>query len=157
MADLDDIREKLKAIAETVNAFKSEAVQLRIVEVLLAQLGATDTSETRVVPKAKRAKRTPKSKGHKAASNDGAPAAVKTAKRSRSSGSPGAFATISDLVETGFFKTPRTIKAIIEHAGDARGHHYKPNECSPALLRLLRDGKLTRKKNSDGQYEYTKA
>ena len=34
------------------------------------------------------------------------------------------------------------------------GRRYKANEISPALLRLLRDKKLERAKNKDGQYEY---
>jgi hypothetical protein len=61
------------------------------------------------------------------------------------------------LLETGFFKTPKTIGMIVKHCASARGHHYKANECSPALLRLVRDEKLTREKNTDGQYEYAQA
>jgi hypothetical protein len=61
------------------------------------------------------------------------------------------------LLETGFFRTPKTIGMIVQHCASARGHHYKANECSPALLRLVRDEKLTREKNTDGQYEYTQA
>lgn len=64
---------------------------------------------------------------------------------------------ISQLHADGFFKSPQTISAIVKHCGTSKGHHYKANECSPALLRLLRDGKLTRQKNKDGQYEYTQA
>ncbi|MBZ0138565.1 MAG: hypothetical protein K8H87_02175, partial [Pseudorhodoplanes sp.] len=73
----------------------------------------------------------------------------------RGSGSPGAYAMINDLLAENFFKAPKTIGAIVDHCRTARGHHYKANECSPALLRLLRDGKLKRQKNKDGQYEYT--
>jgi len=44
MNDLDEMQKRLKAIAEVVNAFKSEAVQLRVVEVLLGSTwGTTDT------------------------------------------------------------------------------------------------------------------
>jgi len=63
---------------------------------------------------------------------------------------------ITQLLGDGFFKTPRTISAIVAHCSASKGHHYKANECSPSLLRLLRDGKLKREKNKDGQYEYTK-
>jgi hypothetical protein len=40
MNELDDMQKRLKTIADVVNAFKSEAVQLRVVKVLLSQLGA---------------------------------------------------------------------------------------------------------------------
>lgn len=64
---------------------------------------------------------------------------------------------INQLLSDGFFKNPQTIGAIVSHCGTSKGHHYKANECSPGLLRLLRDNKLTRKKNKEGQYEYTQA
>jgi hypothetical protein len=75
----------------------------------------------------------------------------------RSTASPGAFAMIGQLLGDGFFKTPRTIGAIVAHCGTAKGHHYKANECSTPLLRLLRDNKLKRQKNKGGQYEYSQA
>ena len=155
MAELDEVHKRLRAIAETVNAFKSEAVQLRIVEVLLAEVGVADPAPEKQRKMAKTRKR-PSRKSSKSVAGDGS-APAKTAKKPRATGSPGAFVMISDLLAAGFFKTPKTIGAIIEHAGQARGHHYKPNECSTPLLRLLRDGKLKRQKNKDGQYEYTKA
>jgi len=158
MNDLDDMQQRLKAISEVVNSFKSEAVQLRVVEVLLGQLGASATSGSKaVVISQRRAKR------RKASSKNDLPAdkAAKVTpqkparKAARTSVSPGAFAMISQLLGDGFFKTPRTISAIVAHCGASKGHHYKANECSPGLLRLLRDDKLKREKNKEGQYEYT--
>lgn len=158
MNDLDDLQKRLKAIAEVVNAFKSEAVQLRVVEVLLGQLGVPTASDGSANAKAPR-----RTKRRKASAKTDSPAdKVEKAtpqsparKAARASASPGAFAMISQLVGDGFFKAPKTISAIVAHCGSSKGHHYKANECSPALLRLLRDGKLKRAKNEDGQYEYT--
>ncbi len=156
MAQFLELQKKLKVIADTVNAFKSEAVQLRVVDVLLGHLdpdssqSASSGTTTKVLRQSRkrRVKASPTAPGEK----------VKSARKSpRASGSPGAYAMISELLGSGFFKTPRTIGSIVEHCKTARGHHYKANECSPTLLRLLRDGKLTRKKNKDGQYEYTHA
>jgi hypothetical protein len=79
------------------------------------------------------------------------------APRAASTSSRGASATIVDLLRNGFFKTPKTIAAIIAYASTHRGLHFKANECSGTLLRLLRDEKLKRAKNKDGQYEYTQA
>ena len=156
MVDLDELQKKLKAIADTVNAFKSEAVQLRVADVLLGQLGSDSDQSAR--PRA--SKTTPRKSRRRREKAPSAPSGekAKPARKSpRGSGSPGAHAMINALLGDGFFKTPRTIGSIVEHCRTARGHHYKANECSPSLLRLLRDGKLTRKKNKDGQYEYTQA
>ena len=157
MVDLDELRKKLKAIAETVNLFKSEAVQLRVVDVLLGQLGTSEapapasTAGSTKTPKKLRRRREKAS----AASPEAKAKASRTS--SRGSGSPGSYAMINELLGGGFFKAPKTIGLIVDHCRTARGHHYKASECSPALLRLLRDGKLKRQKNKDGQYEYTQA
>lgn len=160
MTDLDEMQKRLKAIAEVVNAFKSESVQLRVVEVLLGQLGAHSVPPQRAAPapakRSKRRKTSAKVEPSIKASEKTRPERP-TRKAARSSSSPGAFAMITQLVGDGFFKTPRTISAIVAHCSTSKGHHYKANECSPGLLRLLRDGKLKREKNKDGQYEYTQA
>jgi hypothetical protein len=156
MTDLDEMQKRLKAIAEVVNSFKSESVQLRVVEVLLGQLGvpAGNGNElTRATPK--RAKR--RKASTKAEPSAKEPKAGRPGKPARGSASPGAFAMINQLLGEGFFKTPRTISAIVAHCSTSKGHHYKANECSPSLLRLLRDEKLKRAKNKEGQYEYTQA
>jgi hypothetical protein len=156
VVDLDELQKKLKAIADTVNAFKSEAVQLRVVDVLLGQLG-TDSAQLAPPQTSKTGPRKSRKRREKASSAPSGEKAKPARKSPRGSGSPGAYAMINELVGGDFFKTPRTIGSIVEHCRTARGHHYKANECSPTLLRLLRDGKLTRKKNKDGQYEYTQA
>jgi hypothetical protein len=156
VVDLDELQKKLKAIADTVNAFKSEAVQLRVVDVLLGQLGA-DSDQSAPPRASKTVPRKSRRRREKATSAPFGEKAQPARKSPRGSGSPGAYAMINELLGGGFFKTPRTIGSIVEHCRTARGHHYKANECSPTLLRLLRDGKLTRKKNKDGQYEYTQA
>lgn len=154
MTNLEDFQRQLKSFAETVNAFKCEAVQLRVIDALLTQLGMQPSPATDRGSKSRelRVKR-PKA-AHSPSSNAGTPRAQAQSKRKNSS-SPGAFAMISQLIEEGFFKSGKTIGTIVEHCGTSRGHHFKANECSPPLLRLLRDGKLLRKKNKEGQYEYT--
>lgn len=158
MSDFEDTQKRLKAIADVVNAFKSESVQLRVVEVLLAQLGVASQASPVAAPSPKRAKRRKTGTRPESAAEPSTDAQQKPkSKPARGSSSPGAFSMISQLLADGFFKTPRTIGTIVTHCGTTKGHHYKANECSPALLRLLRDGKLKRQKNKDGQYEYTQA
>lgn len=155
MVDLDELQKKLKAIADTVNSFKSEAVQLRVVDVLLGQLGSPHTPATVFPPALKKALRKSRRRRDKTSSASPGAKATPARKSARGPGSPGAYATINELLGDGFFRTPKTIGSIVNHCRTARGHHYKANECSPALLRLLRDEKLQRQKNKDGQYEYT--
>lgn len=160
MNELDDMQKRLKAIADVVNAFKSEAVQLRVVEVLLGQLGvpAAPAAKLDLKPSRRAKRRKTSTKSEVPASGAEKPKPQKAARATaRSSASPGAFAMINQLLGDGFFKTPITIGAIVAHCRTAKGHHYKASECSPALLRLLRDNKLKREKNKDGQYEYTHA
>lgn len=161
MNDLDELQKRLKCIADVVNAFKSESVQLRVVEVLLGQLGVSSSTPTTLTPPppAQVKHRRPNKKTPKTSAETKAKSKADEPKRkpSRSASSPGAFAMINQLLTDGFFKSPQAIGAIVSHCGTSKGHHYKANECSPVLLRLLRDGKLTRKKNKEGQYEYTQA
>ena len=154
MVDLDELQAKLKAIADTVNTFKSEAVQLRVVDVLLGQLGGA-TTLTAPSGDLERPARKPPRRARKSPTASIGAKVKSPRKAARGSGSPGAYASISQLLGEGFFKTPKTIGSIVDHCASTRGHHYKANECSPALLRLLRDEKLKRQKNKDGQYEYT--
>lgn len=37
MVDIDELQKKLKTIADIVNSFKSEAVQLRVVDILFSR------------------------------------------------------------------------------------------------------------------------
>ena len=159
MNDLDELQRKLKGIAEVVNAFKSESVQLRIVEVLLGQLDDSSiTSNPSPRPAKVKQRRSTKKTSKTPPGTKTDPKANETKRKpSRSGSSPGAFASINQLLTDGFFKKPQVIGAIVSHCASSKGHHYKANECSPPLLRLLRDGKLARKKNNDGQYEYTQA
>jgi len=50
VTDLDEMQKRLKAIAEVVNSFKSESVQLRVVDVLLGHLGVPPGEGNDVTP-----------------------------------------------------------------------------------------------------------
>ena len=147
--DLGALKQKLKDLADVINAFKSEAVQLKVLELLVAGV-APEPKEILPLTKPPRTRR----KAAKAAKDKATSPSEQKGKSARTSTSRGAFAIVSSLVSEGFFKTPQTIRHVIDHSGTHKGHHFKPNEISPALLRLLRNGTLTRKKNKDNQYEY---
>lgn len=67
----------------------------------------------------------------------------------------GANAMLNRAIDEGFLSTPRTIGQICEHSADNYARRIKPNEISGKLARMVRENELSRKKNSDGQYEYT--
>lgn len=144
MDDLNQLQKKIRALAGTVNVFKSEAVQLRVMNLLLAEIGIEGAGAREAAPRV-------------AAKRGQAPAAVpKAAKKAgrKAAAAPGAYAMISNLFDRGYFKSGRTLSAVVDRLRTSTGREYKANECSPALLRFFRDRKLKRKKNVKGQYEY---
>lgn len=146
----EEIKRELKEIAEILNQFKSEAVQLKVLDILTGNMSLQETftrkPERKSSARSAKEKRLPSERSAK-------PPSAKPA--SRSSGH-GAHSVIIRLLDEGFFNKAETISAITKHASERLGHRLKANECSPTLLRLLRSGRLSRSKNSDAQYEYKK-
>lgn len=147
--DLGAMRQRLKELADVINAFKSEAVQLKVLDLLTAGAVPDTSVSARKTDMTARKRRRPK-----AAKDKPTPSRPPGQAAARGGAGRGAFAIVSALITEGFFKTPRTIGDLIEHSGTQKGRHFKANEVSPALLRLLRNGTLNRKKNKDNQYEY---
>ena len=60
MTDLNEFQRQLKSFAETVNAFKSEAVQIRVIDALLGELGMESSvaADTELKPRKARTKKT---------------------------------------------------------------------------------------------------
>jgi hypothetical protein len=165
--DFEKVKEQLKELAPIINSFASESVQLKVVEMLLsrslsthvAPVDAQQGEETKVKQPRRRSRRKSASKPNgsvteETADQDQQP--EQTKKRAARPGT-GPQALVIGLLAEGFFRSPQTIGSIISHCGTSRGHHFKSNEISPPLLKLLRDKKLTRAKNSENQYEYTEA
>lgn len=156
--DFDTVRSQLKELAEVINAFKSEAVQLRIIDLVIG--GAPLAAKLEVPPIASIANpQVPPPKARKRARKNGkaGPALPSKTSRSPAKGRPGGKVTLGTLVADGFFKSPKTIGQIVEHCDTSRALKYKQSDFSGPLMRLVREKILTRKKNSDGQYEYVGA
>jgi len=146
---LDEMKKDLTELATLLNGFKSEAVQLRILDIVLGdqargQIHRSQASEkTPGVPR-----RQPKSVNRE-------DSATEDKKRKVAVGA-GAPATLTQLVSGDFFDKPRTINDIINHCKDMLARTFKANEFSGKLARMVRNGNLTRSKNAENQYEYTK-
>lgn len=154
--DFETVRNQLKELAEVINAFKSEAVQLRIIDLVIggAPLAAKLEAPPATIPPANGgAKPQTRKRSRKTAKVDSSGSTPKTT-RAPAKGRPGGKATLDALVADGFFKSPKTIGQIVEHCDTSLAMKYKQSDFSGPLMRLVREKRLTRKKNTDGQYEY---
>lgn len=151
-----ELKKDLTELATVLNQFKSEAVQLRLLELLFDADSNTSTESDNVIIKSKgRTKKRPKTDVAKASRKPVAEGKGKEKPKKAATGQ-GAPATLTNLLAGDFFKTHKTIGDIIDHSKMNLARSFKSNEFSGKLARLVRSGELTRKKNADGQYEYKK-
>ncbi|SDS62190.1 hypothetical protein SAMN05216490_1491 [Mucilaginibacter mallensis] len=138
---IDKLKKQLAEIAEVVNSFKSEAVQLKIVEKLLDVIIDTERSETEGVELF--------TKKGKQRSDDHDNDSVNGRKK------PGATKVLNQLLSTDFFYTPRSIASIANYCKDNFDSEFKTSELSGILLKLANEHKLRRERSHDNnRYEY---
>ena len=142
----DFVKKQLLELAGVLNEFKSEVVQLRVVQLLFERM-ETVSEEDKPEKKKKEIKRKAKPKAK--------PKEKETRSKMVSKGGrPGPGAIISQLVEEGFFKTPKGVQDVVTHCQSGRGRGYKSGSLSIGLLRAARSKALQRRKNAEGQFEY---
>jgi hypothetical protein len=150
LGDFSSLKKELAELSTLLNEFKSEAVQLRILDFVLGRrveqspAGGAEEGSTR--PRGK----TRRNQERKPTAADGA------GKRKKAPSGTGAPATLTQSLSGTFFDKPRTINDIIEHCKQNLARTFKANEFSGKLGRMVRNGELTRKKNAEKQYEYKK-
>jgi hypothetical protein len=151
--NFDKIKKELSDLAGIINSFKSEAVQLRIVDLILqgSEVQHDDDNGT-----GQGSPTDGKSRRRRKGKKKSTPATDKSVKTRGKAGRTGAASILTQLIEEGFFQSKKTIKAIMEHAGKKKARKFKANELSGPLARFVRDGRLDRDENKDGQYEYFK-
>jgi hypothetical protein len=84
-------------------------------------------------------------------------AADKPSRSSRRASRVGPKQALGALIGEGFFDEPRMIRAAQEQLKHRKGLTFTVQELSPALVRLLRDGRLGREQSESGQYEYRRS
>jgi len=153
IGNFEILKKQLIELAKVVNSFKSEAVQLKVTElVLTGQVVQTPVEEeTTGVEGATGSQKGIKKTKKKAKK---AKKAKKTSKRRSSKVGPATILT--ELIDDGYFKQAHKIGDIIEHVAHNKARKFKANDLSSPLTRFVRDGRLKRNKNKDGQYEYKK-
>ncbi len=137
---IEKLKKQLIEISEVVNAFRSEAVQVRVVDKLLEamiEFEKTEADNGEIFHK----KKTDTTANHSAAARK----------------KPGATRVLNQLLSTDFFKSPHSIAAIAEYCRKKFNSDFKTSELSGILLKLSNENKLRRQRNDENnRFEYVK-
>jgi hypothetical protein len=152
--NFEQLKGQLTELASIVNSFKSEAVQLRVVELILAGAAMEDKTEDKAIVSPVPPSR--KSSGRRAKQAAKENSAGKTPRTSKKPRTVGPATLLSDLIDEGYFSEKHGISDILQYCGTHKARTLKANEVSSPLARFVRDERLKREKNADGNYEYFK-
>jgi hypothetical protein len=144
--NFDDIKKQIKELAPLVNAFKSESVQLRLLELIFQNNIPTEQDNKSIETKTQTKK--PKTTKKKASPKP------KDVKKTPNVRKKGAGILLNELIEEGFFKTKKTVNEIVTYCTTKKATTVKQGDFTSKLTRYVRDKKLKREKNSDNIYEY---
>ena len=168
LKDFNKIKAQLKELSTVLNSFKSEAVQLKIVELLMEGVPVEKITEKAPAP----AKRGSKKAATKKAANiveptlatmpkkRGRPKLVQTKKTvkpavKRTRKKTGPTSVLRQLIAEDFFSTSRPIAEIVKHCNEKLGMSVKSNDFSGLLMTHIKNNQLKREKDpANGVYEY---
>jgi len=132
-------------MSEVVNSFKSEAVQVRIIDRLLDAIVETEKNDVETIDTFNR-------KGRKLRLGDEDENVGQSRKK------PGATKVLNQLLATDFFNTRHSISSIAEYCKEHYDSDFKTSELSGILLKLAKENKLRRERSNDNnRFEYVKA
>jgi hypothetical protein len=139
------LKKQLVEISEVVNSFKSEAVQVKIIERLLdviieGEKGENEGAEL-LSKKGGKYKLEPEHENGFA--------------QGMGRKKPGATKILNQLLSTDFFHVPRSISSIATYCKDNFDSDFKTSELSGILLKLANEHKLRRERSNDNnRFEY---
>jgi hypothetical protein len=142
---IEKLKKQLIEISEVVNAFQSEAVQVRVVDKLLDAMIEFERGDA---------------EGYEFLNKKSTK--VKNADDTEDSQSgrkkPGATKILNQLLATDFFKIPHSISGIAEYCKQQFDSDFKTSELSGILLKLAKENKLKRQRNDENnRFEYVAA
>ena len=141
---IEKLKKQLLEISEVVNAFQSEAVQVRVVDRLLDAMIESEKSENEGIEVS--TKRGVKQKPE-----------TEIGFATRSTKKPGATKVLNQLLSTDFFNNPQSISSIAIYCKDNFGSDFKTSELSGILLKLANENKLRRERsNENNRFEYVR-
>jgi hypothetical protein len=152
-------------LAGLLNQFKSEAVQVKLLDRFLSGVGSVVQPVTSAISGNESPAVAPKRRGRPPGSGKkkaGRPAVVavavatpKPAKAGRRKRSKmGATGALHKLIDSGFFKARRSIAEVTAACKNKLGLDIAVTNLSGPLMRFVSEKKLVRAKNKDDKYEY---
>jgi len=140
---IEKLKKQLIEISEIVNSFKSEAVQVKIIDKLLDAMSETEMREGDAELLNKRTSKSVVNRNSYPLSGRKKPGATKV---------------LNQLLSTNFFDTPQSISSIADFCKNKFDSDFKTSELSGVLLKLAKESKLRRERNNDSnRFEYVKA
>lgn len=145
----EKLRKQLLEISEVVNAFTSEAVQVKIIDRLLDSIMDDRHDGELDLSKLERRRKYSDSPSEEDGSSES---------RIRGRKKPGATKILNQIIHTDFFDSPRSIAAIANYCRDQYDSDFKTSELSGILLKLANENKLKRERNNENnRFDYVKA
>ncbi|CAM3690138.1 hypothetical protein MUGA111182_03265 [Mucilaginibacter galii] len=138
----EKLKKQLLEISDVINAFQSEAVQVKIIDRLLDTMIDWDKESEE-----QQGKRSRSYQGEEGTNN-----------RESASRKPGATKVLNQLLQTNFFDHPHSIADIATYCKDQYDSEFKTSELSGILLKLSNESKLRRERSEENnRYEYVRA
>lgn len=150
--DYESLLKQLDGLSKVINSFKSEAVQLKLIEIIFKTRKESEEIEEDVEDSIENSGKKTKSRKKKktVVLKDGP-----TKKTTSPKGRPGPVKTLEQLVKDNYFASKRTIGEIVQHCNDHLAVTMKSTTLSGILMKMVRDKTLKRSKNPETkQYEY---
>lgn len=142
---IEKLKKQLMEISEVVNSFKSEAVQVRIIDRLLDAIAETEKNDlegTEVLNK----------KGRRLRNGE-----EDDQSSSHGRKKPGATKILNQLLMTDYFDSRHSISSIADYCKEHYDSDFKTSELSGILLKLAKENKLKRERSNDNnRFEYVR-
>lgn len=140
----EKLKKQLLELAEVVNSFQSEAVQLRVIDRVLDYLVDNDRADLENGD-------TLNKRSRKTFSEEDSQSVAGRKK-------PGATKILNQVLSTDFFDQPRSISSIAEYCKENYDAEFKTSELSGILLKLANENKLKRERSTENnRFEYVRA
>ena len=142
---IEKIKKQLMEISEVVNSFRSEAVQVKVVERLLDAIMESERAE------AEGEQISGKKTNKNSAQRERQYPSIRGAKK------PGATKVLNQLLATDFFNRSQSISSIADYCKDNFDSQFKTSELSGILLKLANEHKLKRARSRENnRFEYVR-
>ncbi|WP_454801846.1 hypothetical protein [Mucilaginibacter phyllosphaerae] len=139
---IEKLKKQLTEIAEVVNSFQSEAVQVRVVDRLLDEIMETERGDTEGTE-------TFNKRGRRPARENEVNEFTQGRKKL------GATKVLNQLLTSDYFKTPHSISSIADYCKEKFDSDFKTSELSGILLKLAKENRLRRERsNENNRFEY---